>query len=46
MNKQIVIAEYYNTILVKRYVIKGDSIIFPVSSNPELKPLQIIGEHF
>jgi repressor LexA len=46
-NNQIVVAEFDDSVLIKRYVIKDDGIIYLESSNAEFKPIKVTGEeHF
>jgi SOS-response transcriptional repressor LexA len=46
-NNQIVVAEFDDSVLIKRYAVKGDGIIYLESSNVEFKPIKVTGEeHF
>lgn len=46
-NKQIVVAEFEDSILIKRYVVKEDSTVYLESSNEKFKPIKVTGdEHF
>lgn len=46
-NKQIVVAEFEDSILIKRYVVKDDGVIYLESSNEKFKPIKVTGEeHF
>jgi phage repressor protein C with HTH and peptisase S24 domain len=46
-NKQIVVAEFEDSILIKRYVVKEDGVVYLESSNEKFKPIKVTGEeHF